>query len=359
MKQYRFSLVFTAICLCLAGYWGHHSGFGLWSALWVAFVLSILEVSLSFDNAVVNASVLKTMDPFWQKMFLTVGIIIAVFGMRLVFPIVIVAVATGLGTMEVINLALDDSERYGEVLASAYPMIAAFGGAFLLMVFFDFIFDEKRSVHWLGVFERRLAALGKLQSLGIVLAMTVAVTTSFLATEALQFKVLLAGVAGIMLFVVISSLDGLFKMATGTSEVANTNINTSTSTTGIPMSVARNGLVGFLYLEVLDASFSFDGVIGAFAITRDVVIIMLGLAIGAMFVRSITIDLVRRDTLGEYIYIEHGAMYAIGALAIIMFVGTRMHVPEVLTGCIGAMFIGAAFCSSLRHRRRQVGAKTS
>ncbi len=349
MQHYRSSFVFTAICFGLAGYWGHHSGFGLWAALWVTFVLSILEISLSFDNAVVNASILKTMDAFWQKMFLTVGILIAVFGMRLVFPIVIVAVVTGLGFVEVINLALKEPVRYGQVLTSAYPMIAAFGGSFLLMVFFNFIFDLKRKVHWLGTFERYLAAMGKLDSLGIVLALIVAVAISLFVTEALRFHVLLSGVAGVMLFIIINSLDGLFEMAMGTDDSA------SGSAADLPVSVARNGLMGFLYLEVLDASFSFDGVIGAFAITRDVVIIMLGLAVGAMFVRSITIALVRRGTLGHYIYLEHGAMYAIGVLAVIMLIGVRIHVPEVVTGCIGAAFICAAFYSSLRHRRRNAG----
>jgi hypothetical protein len=345
MKQYRFSLIFSAICLGLAGYWGHRSGMGLGPALWIAFVLGLLEISLSFDNAVVNASVLKTMDPFWQKMFLTIGILIAVFGMRLVFPIVIVAVMTGLSSSEVINLALNDAEQYGEILTSAYPMIAAFGGAFLLMVFFKFAFDHEREIYWLSLFERPLAKLGKLESLEIILALTVVIVTAFSMPGDLRFDVMLAGVAGIILFVLISSLDGLFKMATGTAEENTTGASDITKT------VARNGLMAFLYLEVLDASFSFDGVIGAFAITRDVVIIMLGLAIGAIFVRSITIDLVRRDALDQYIYLEHGAMYAIGVLAIIMFIGTKVHVPEVLTGCIGAAFIAAAFYSSLRHRR--------
>lgn len=347
MKHYSFSLIFTAICLGLAGYWGHHSGLGLWPALWIACVLGVLEISLSFDNAVVNASVLKTMDAFWQKMFLTIGILIAVFGMRLVFPIVIVAVMTGLGSMDVIKLALSDPDQYGEVLTSAYPMIAAFGGAFLLMVFFDFAFDEEREIHWLGAAERRLAMLGKLESLEIILALGVVITTALLMPEPVQFKVLLSGVAGIILFVIISSLDGLFKMAVSDGETEGSN------GPDMAKAAARNGLTGFLYLEVLDASFSFDGVIGAFAITRDVVIIMLGLAIGAMFVRSITIDLVRREALDEYIYLEHGAMYAIGVLALIMFVGTKVHVPEVLTGCVGAALIGASFYSSLRHRRLQ------
>ncbi|MFO0005646.1 MAG: DUF475 domain-containing protein, partial [bacterium] len=100
----------------------------------------------------------------------------------------------------------------------------------------------------------------------------------------------------------------------------------------------RSGIAAFLYLEVLDASFSFDGVIGAFAITRDVVIIMLGLAIGAMFVRSMTVYLVNKGTLDRFVFLEHGAHYAIGVLAVIMLIGTVQHVPEVLTGFIGIAF---------------------
>lgn len=116
--------------------------------------------------------------------------------------------------------------------------------------------------------------------------------------------------------------------------------------------IKRGGIGGFLYLEVLDASFSFDGVIGAFAITKDVVIIMLGLAIGAMFVRSMTVFLVRKGTLDEFVYLEHGAHYAIGILAVIMLVSMKFHIPEIFTGLIGVAFILASLWSSIRYKRR-------
>jgi hypothetical protein len=111
--------------------------------------------------------------------------------------------------------------------------------------------------------------------------------------------------------------------------------------------------MSFLYLEVLDASFSFDGVIGAFAITQDVVIIMLGLAIGAMFVRSLTVYLVRQGTLDEYVFLEHGAHYAIGSLAAIMLASMSHHIPEIVTGLIGALFIGLSVYSSILYKRDQ------
>ena len=98
----------------------------------------------------------------------------------------------------------------------------------------------------------------------------------------------------------------------------------------------------------MDASFSFDGVIGAFALSRNIFIIMIGLGIGALYVRSLTIMLVEKDTLTEFPFLEHGAFYAIGALAGNMMLGTIFHIPEVITGLIGAVFIIVALWSSIR-----------
>ncbi|HEY1058296.1 MAG TPA: DUF475 domain-containing protein [Limnobacter sp.] len=344
LKTYGFSLVFSSVCTALALWWGHHTGMGMLPALWLVAVLGILEISLSFDNAVVNAAVLRQMTPFWQKMFLTIGILIAVFGMRLLFPIVIVAVITGLDHSAVVQMAMSNPDEYGKVLTDAYPMIATFGGSFLLMVFLGFMLDPEREIFWLTPLESRLIELGKLDSMNALLALIVVSITALMADPALQFKVLLSGVSGVVLFVAISTLDQVFeqRMEAMTGEKAEGSL---TSTVG------KMGFSAFLYLEVLDASFSFDGVVGAFAITRDVVIIMLGLAIGAIFVRSITIDLVRRGVLEQYVYLEHGAHYAIGVLAAIMFVGTKVHIPEVVTGVIGIAFIVAAYWSSVRARR--------
>ncbi|MGH8498890.1 MAG: DUF475 domain-containing protein, partial [Methylococcales bacterium] len=122
----------------------------------------------------------------------------------------------------------------------------------------------------------------------------------------------------------------------------------------IAEAIKKAGFMSFLYLEVLDASFSFDGVIGAFAVTQDVIIIMLGLAIGAMFVRSLTVFLVRQGTLDEYVFLEHGAHYAIGALAGIMLISISYHISEVITGLTGAIFIGLSVYSSIQYKKAQV-----
>jgi hypothetical protein len=108
---------------------------------------------------------------------------------------------------------------------------------------------------------------------------------------------------------------------------------------------------------VLDASFSFDGVVGAFAISSDILQITLGLGIGAMYIRSLTVFLVRKGTLDDYVYLEHGAHYAIGALAVILLVGIKYHIPEIVTGLIGVAFIGLALGSSILRNRREGAAE--
>lgn len=339
-RDFRYSFLVTAICLGLSYWWGHRWDEGPLAAVWVALVLGFMEVTLSFDNAVVNASVLRDMDEKWRRLFLTVGILIAVFGMRLVFPIAIVTVTTGMGWLEVGQMALQNPEEYSRHLHENHTAIASFGGIFLLLVFLSFLFDDSRELHWLGRVEERLARLGKLDAIGILTALVTlwAVQRLLPVDQAHRLTIMTAGVAGVILYVIVDSLGSLFENEEdGDAAVAT---------------VKRSGAMSFVYLEILDASFSFDGVIGAFAITRDVVIIMLGLAIGAMFVRSLTIYLVNRGTLEQYVYLEHGAHYAIGALAVIMFVSIAEEVPEALTGAIGMAFIIAALVSSIIYRRK-------
>ncbi|HHW4680872.1 MAG TPA: DUF475 domain-containing protein [Xylella taiwanensis] len=339
LRDFRISFIVTVLCLGLAAWWGHSTALGVWEALWLCLVLSVLEVSLSFDNAVINAGILKHMSEFWRKLFLTVGILIAVFGMRLVFPIVIVAVATGMDLIPVMKLALEQPEQYSQVLTDHYPSIAAFGGMFLLLVFLNFLFDKERQLHWLGPIERMLGKLGKAEAMAVIVALACLMGTKlFLPYEVFQ-EVLFAGLGGILLYLVVDSVDALFKLDGQDAAMGPGK---------------RSGVAAFLYLEVLDASFSFDGVIGAFAITRDVVIIMLGLAIGAMFVRSITVYFVHKGTLDEFVFLEHGAHYAIGVLAVIMLVGTVYHVPEVVTGLMGVALIAASLWSSFQYRKRLI-----
>lgn len=343
MQSFRFSFFVTAICLGAAGYWGYiHAGMsGATTAVSIAAILGVMEISLSFDNAVVNASVLKTWSAFWQSIFLTVGILIAVFGMRLIFPLVIVAQAADLGMGEVWNLALNNPKQFSTHLINHHAEVAAFGGVFLLLVFLNFVFDRDKELHWLGHMEEKMAGFGKIGTLPILVALLVVVFSVTMVETAKQYVVLISGVWGIITYVGVDFISGLLE------KEEETDLN-------IGAVVKGGGIGGFLYLEVLDASFSFDGVIGAFAITNDVVIIMLGLAIGAMFVRSMTVYLVKQGTLEEFVYLEHGAHYAIGILALIMFASMKFHVPEIFTGLIGVAFIAASLWSSIKHKRQNI-----
>ncbi|MER5739819.1 DUF475 domain-containing protein [Streptomyces sp. NPDC002262] len=358
LKTFGWSFAITALGLVAAVFYGG------WEAFGIVAILCILEISLSFDNAVVNAGILKKMNAFWQKIFLTVGILIAVFGMRLVFPVVIVAISAKIGPIEAVDLALNDADRYQELVTDAHPSIAAFGGMFLLMIFLDFIFED-RDIQWLRWIERPLAKLGKVDMLSVCIALIVLLVTSMtFATHAHQHggahvdkaqTVLISGIAGLITYLVVGGLSGFFENKLEEEEEREHEVKEEAKRSGKKVSAVQ--LAGkaaffmFLYLEVLDASFSFDGVIGAFAITNDIVLMALGLGVGAMYVRSLTVYLVKQGTLDDYVYLEHGAHYAIGALAVLLLVTIQYEINEVITGLIGVVLIAWSFWSSVRRNK--------
>ncbi|MDM1292524.1 MULTISPECIES: DUF475 domain-containing protein [Acinetobacter] len=353
MKHFRFSIIFTVICLAISAYWGYTHGVNagistMLKTLAITAILAVMEVSLSFDNAVVNASVLRNWDHFWRTIFLTVGILIAVFGMRLVFPLLIVGVTADMGMIEVAKLALNDPAAYSAKLMAHHAEIAAFGGAFLLLVFLNFLFDDEKDTHWFHWLENKLTDLASVPAMSVFLTLIAILVMAAAVPDQSRLIVVMAGIWGIVVYVGVQVIGHLLEGKDDEDEEESESTPSNTKS-----NIVKAGIGGFLYLEVLDASFSFDGVIGAFAITSDVVIIMLGLAIGAMFVRSMTIYLVEKGTLEAYIYLEHGAHYAIGALALIMLAsGTGVHVPELVTGLIGIVLIVWAVMSSIAYSKR-------
>ncbi|WP_019877295.1 DUF475 domain-containing protein [Sporichthya polymorpha] len=361
LKTFGWSFGITALGLAAGLLYG-----GIEGLLLVA-ILSILEISLSFDNAVVNAKILERMSHFWQRMFLTVGVLIAVFGMRLVFPLLIVGVTAHLGPIEAIDLALEKGDlhepgSYAYLLDEAHPLVASFGGMFLLMLFLDFLFDTERPNHWLTYIERPLARAGILPTASIILALTsLALAAEYLADD--PGEVLISGVLGLITYLLVDGLGRLFEsqgvaedvLSEDSDEALRTVPVTRSGPSGTAKATGKAGFFLFLYVNVLDASFSFDGVLGAFAITQDPIIIALGLGIGALYIRSFTVFLVRRGTLGDYIYLEHGAMWAIGALAVILLLTISIHVDELITGGIGLLFVLGGIASSVAHNKRMGG----
>ena len=364
LKTFRWAFAVTALGLAAGVLYDG------WAAFGIVAILAVLEISLSFDNAVVNAGILKKMNAFWQKIFLTIGVLIAVFGMRLVFPVVIVAITAKLNPYDAVQLALTDKDRYQQLVTDAHPAIAAFGGMFLLMIFLDFIFED-RDIKWLAWLERPLAKLGKVDMLSVCIALVVLLVTAFtFATHAHQHggahvdkaqTVLISGIAGLITYMVVGGLSGYFEDKLEEDEEREHEEEEQAEREGKPKSAVlmagKAAFFMFLYLEVLDASFSFDGVIGAFAITNDIVLMALGLGVGAMYVRSLTVYLVRQGTLDDYVYLEHGAHYAIGALAVILMITIQYQINELITGLVGVVLIGWSFWSSVRRNKALAAAE--
>lgn len=313
---------------------------GVPGAVTVLF-LAVLETSLSFDNAVVNAQILSNWNEVWRRRFLVWGILIAVFGMRIIFPLVIVGVVAALGPGDVVDLALNRPEEYSRILTSAHHQVAAFGGAFLLMVFLKFFVDSQKTEHWFSTIEKPLTRLGKMEAIEAAVTLTILLSMAPMLAEPQRGQFIVAGAWGVVTYILSK---GLAAVLGGEDENGDAHVQ-----------VVRQGIGGFLYLELLDASFSFDGVIAAFAMTNNLFIIALGLGAGAMFVRSFTLLLVERSTLSTYRYLEHGAFWAIGALAVLMLAGVRFHIPEAVTGLLGAVLIVLSLGSSIRANRCKAG----
>ncbi len=339
VRIYAFSTIVSVILLIFAGFQVGAAG------LVLVLTLAALEVSLSFDNAIVNARILKRMSDAWQKAFLTIGIVIAVFGVRIILPILLVSAAIGTSFGTVLDLALHHPEEYGHKLEEAHAMIASFGGIFLLMIFLDYFFESRR-VKWQPGFERVMEKIGTMKNISPLIAVVALLGASRLVHHGEQQTVLTAGLVGLLIYLVIHSIDNLLQR----SGVEN-NLQKSAHLT------FKAGLIGFIYLEVIDASFSLDGVIGAFAITNKILLIAIGLGIGALYVRTITVHMLKRGVLDSYRYIEHGAHYAIGILALIMLTSLKYEVPEIVTGLTGlVVIVGAVIHSRIAAKREETAA---
>ena len=324
--------------LFLVYWWG-----GL-SALILALLLSVLEITLSFDNAVINARVLSQMSRRWQKHFLTWGMFFAVFGTRLTLPALIVGFSAMMSPILVAILAIKNPEEYARVLLGATPLISSFGGTFLLLVSLKYFFDVEKQTHWLKMIESRLSRWGRVEAIELALALGTVLTLSALSPSA-QGPILFAGCVGVVLFVLMQGFVSVFQVEDALRKKKTTTAQTVATTGGFAL---------FMYLNILDTAFSLDGVVGAFALTTAIPIIFVGLGIGSYFVRSITVYLVEKKTLSTLVYLEHGAHWAIFGLACSLFAGIFIEVPEIVTGLIGFVFVSMAYISSQRELQRVV-----
>ncbi|MET1416669.1 DUF475 domain-containing protein [Roseibium sp. HPY-6] len=297
-----------------------------------ALILAALEISLSFDNAIVNANRLELMDDVWRRRFLTWGILIAVFGMRIVFPLAVVAIAAWINPLEAIVLAISRPDDYANVIAEAQISICAFGGTFLILVALSFFLDEEKEVHWVENIETGMVTCSKIRGFDMLLVLCVVAGFALLQAEENTTRFVIGAIFGMLTFTAVNALAQILDQSA--SEMAKSG--------------ARAGLGGFLYLEIIDASFSFDGVIGAFALTTNLFLIAIGLGIGAMYVRALTIMIVDKQTLARFRYLEHGAFYSVLVLSLALLLQSVTHVPELVIGLIGVALIGLGYLSSVR-----------
>ncbi|NHR05563.1 DUF475 domain-containing protein [Chromobacterium haemolyticum] len=338
LSYFTGSLLFSVVVLAATGWYGFQLGGPAMASsfLVTALVLAILETSVSFDNAVVNASVLQAMSSLWRKLFMTVGIAVAVFGMRILFPLLIVAVAGDTPLLEAFAIATREPLRYQQIMHDSHLMIMGFGATFLLMVVVEYFVKKEKDEHWLPAVEPLLARLGSVENAQSLIAILLIALVAAAIPAGQKVEFLSSCFWGYVVFMALHVFKQLF---------GGMDIQTA---------AAKNGLIGFVYLETLDASFSMDGVIAAFAITNNFWLIAAGLGIGAMFVRSMTILLVERNIIGQFKYLETSAFWAIAALVAIMF-AAALHVElgEVLTGLISVAIIGLGIVTSLPGRKRR------
>jgi hypothetical protein len=319
-------IIATGVGLTAVAVWGGSTAFI------IAALLVVLEVTLSFDNAVVNAKVLTQLSEIWQRRFLTWGIFFSVVVTRAFLPIIIVAVSTGASIFLIATVAVTDPMRYGELLRGAHIVINTFGGIFLTLVGLRYFFDEEKKVHWLHFVERRFARWGAIESveLGVALLLLIGLA---IALPAARATVLFAGLAGVIMFVFLQGIISAFGEDT--------------------VKLQSTGLAVFAYLNVLDAAFSLDSVVGAFALSTQLPVIIVGLGCGAYFVRSLTVYMVRHKVLEELVYIEHGAHWAIIGLAGAMLANMFVNLPDPITGLIGLVLVTFAYISSIRAGKRE------
>jgi len=315
-------------------------------------VLSVMELSLSFDNAVVNAIILQTMSIYWRKAFVTWGMLIAVFGMRLVFPVLIVSISTGMSIVDAFNLAVSNPSLYEEYIFLSYAKIMAFGSMFLFMIYLDFLLNEEKDVHWIGWIEESASKWAGIDGIKIFLAILAGLCVMyFLPAQRLvhghivildKFHILVSMIIGLLSYLFVGFIKNFLEDNNQEEEKTDEEVAQELS-----KNIAlKGGIASFLYLEMIDMSLSFDGVLAAFAVSQNIIIIMIGLGVGAMAVRSLTLLMVDKKTIDEFIYLEHGAMWSIGLLSVIMSTQLYIDIPEWIIVTVAILPIAIAFIHS-------------
>lgn len=303
------------------------------SIILVVLGLCAFEIISSIDNAVINAEVLATMQPKARRWFLIYGLLIAVFMIRGLLPWAIIwAVNPELGPIEALMSTFSSDPKVVESVELAAPILLAGGGIFLLFLFLHWLFLEEKHFG-LPRFEKFFVKNG------VWFFATVSIVLAVIVWFALRQNPMMAfgAVCGSSAFFITHG----FKQNAEEKEKNLTNKNLS--------DVSK-----ILYLEIIDATFSIDGVLGAFAFTLSVPLIFLGNGIGAFVVRELTIGNI--DRVKKYIYLKNGAMYSILFLGLIMTLHAfGVSIPEWASPLATFFAIGYFYVKSKIHLKNNGG----
>ncbi len=289
--------------------------------------LAIFEIVSSIDNAVINAEILDTMSARGRKWFLLWGFLFAVFAVRGLLPwIIIWATNPSLGAIGALTATFSNDPRIAESIAQSAPLLLSGGGMFLVFLFLHWLFLEPKQI---GLRHERFFLEQGIWFYGVT-----AVLLSVVVWYGLQTNPMMAfgAVIGSTAFFIMHGFKENAERAEEKLKSGEGN---------------RSDLSKILYLEIIDASFSIDGILGAFAFTLSVPYILIGNGIGAFVLRELTVKNI--DTIKKYVFLKNGAMYAIGALSVIMLLGAFGHqIPEWVSPLVMLVIVGYFFLKSKR-----------
>lgn len=291
----------------------------------------MFEIICSIDNAIINAEVLGTMQPKYRRWFLLWGILFAVFLVRGLLPLLLVWFSTPeLTPWEAFTAMFSDNPDIKEAIETSSPILLIGGGTFLIFLFF----------HWLFLEEKHFGLPGERYffSKGVWFYAVVSILLMAIVWFAIEKNAMMAfgAVVGSTAFFIVHGFR------------QNAELQEQKLINGDMSDISK-----ILYLEVIDATFSIDGVLGAFAFTMSVPLILIGNALGAIAVRQITVGNI--DRIKKYRFLKNGAMYSILCLGIIMLIDSfGFHIPEFVSPVITFTVVGLFYMKSVR----EAGSKT-
>lgn len=296
---------------------------GILEIILIVLGLCLFEAISSIDNAVINAEVLNTMGKKARKWFLTWGMFFAVFVVRGILPLLIVwIVAPSLGIWGALTATFSNDPRVIEAIETASPLLLMAGGIFLVFLFFNWLFQEEKTYGLPGEHFFHSHSVWFYAIVSLLLTVIV-----WLALEKDPMLAFAASIGSSLFFITHG-----FKQ---NAEMQEKQL----------MKKGRSDIAKIFYLEAIDTTFSIDGVLGAFAFTLAVPLILVGSGLGAILLRQLTISNIER--VRRYVYLKNGAMYSVFFLGSIMLIDSfGIHIPSMVSPVITFIIIGYFFFKS-------------